>query len=216
VVLESTPIAPAAVITFLDVVRAHGLAPFVCLADAILADASGRALAGCVVSWSPRVIFPERLGEPARGGVMMTLALGPQEAVAAALTSAERAVGAAVQLAAFTLGEGRPWALRAQPPCASKGAALSRLAARLGVPRARVGAIGDWFNDLSMLAWAGTSFAMGQAPDEVRREATCVLRATAETGGGVAEAVALWLAEEERRGPQGRKGRKRKRREGCP
>lgn len=194
--LESARIAEGALRTLLAVSGAHALVPFVGLADRILAGASGRALAGYVAGWSPRVVFVDRFDEAlGDGSVVMILALGGEEAVAAALASAERSPGAAVQLATFPLGESGSWALRAQPRRASKGAALARLAARLGIPRARVGAVGDSRNDLSMLAWAGASFAMGHAPPEVRREATCVLRATAETGGGVAEAVERWLAD---------------------
>src|SRR5690606_23480875 len=40
-----------------------------------------------------------------------------------------------------------------------KGATLAALAASLGIARANVAAIGDWYNDISMLAWAGRSFA---------------------------------------------------------
>jgi len=196
--LECVRIERRALRVLLAVSRAHALAPFVCLADRILTGASGRPLAGYVAGWSPRALFVDRLehalGDDALGGVVMTLALGDEDAVAAALTSAERSTGAAVQLAAFPLGESGVWALRAQPGGAKKGAMLARLAARLGVPRACVGTIGDSLDDLSMLTWAGASFAMGHAPPAVRREATCVLQATAETGGGVAEAVERWLA----------------------
>src|SRR5690606_38875408 len=73
-----------------------------------------------------------------------------------------------------------------------KGATLAALAASLGIARANVAAIGDWYNDISMLAWAGRSFAMGQAPGPVRAAATDVLEAA--WGGGVAEAIARWLA----------------------
>jgi hydroxymethylpyrimidine pyrophosphatase-like HAD family hydrolase len=56
-----------------------------------------------------------------------------------------------------------------------------------------VATIGDWYNDVSMLEWAGQSFAMGQAPAEVKGAAKHSLRATAETGGAVAEVTHLGL-----------------------
>ncbi|MGH9599476.1 MAG: HAD-IIB family hydrolase [Terracidiphilus sp.] len=54
-------------------------------------------------------------------------------------------------------------------PCGvSKGAALARLAARLGVDRGEVMAIGDNWNDLDMLEWAGQAVVMGNACRELR------------------------------------------------
>ena len=49
--------------------------------------------------------------------------------------------------------------------------------------------VGDWINDVPMFLVAGRSYAMGQAPDEVKRAATFVLEETSEAGGGVARAV---------------------------
>ena len=40
-----------------------------------------------------------------------------------------------------------------------------------------------------MMTCAGRSFAMGQAPAEVKAAATDVLDATIETGGAIAEAI---------------------------
>lgn len=50
----------------------------------------------------------------------------------------------------------------------SKGAALERLAGRLGVDRLETLAIGDNWNDVDMLEWAGQSFIMGNAARELR------------------------------------------------
>jgi Cof subfamily protein (haloacid dehalogenase superfamily) len=68
------------------------------------------------------------------------------------------------------------------PVAASKGAALSRLAAHLEVPLARVVAVGDQENDLEMLRAAGLGVAMPEAPEEVRRAADRVAPAAAEGG----------------------------------
>ena len=53
-------------------------------------------------------------------------------------------------------------------PGVSKGKALEALVSHLGVSLAEVIAIGDGTNDISLLASAGTSVAMGNAPDEVK------------------------------------------------
>jgi len=54
------------------------------------------------------------------------------------------------------------------PPGVSKGWALKRLAARLGVDRAETMAIGDNWNDVDMLEWAGQAVIMGNAAMELR------------------------------------------------
>jgi hypothetical protein len=74
-----------------------------------------------------------------------------------------------------------------------KADGLTRLCARLGIEREEVVVVGDWLNDLSMFAWAGRSFAMGQAPLSVQEAATDRLAATSAEGGGVAEAIARAL-----------------------
>ena len=50
----------------------------------------------------------------------------------------------------------------------SKGLALERLAARLGVGRRETVAIGDNWNDVEMLKWAGQAVIMGNAALELR------------------------------------------------
>lgn len=68
----------------------------------------------------------------------------------------------------------------------SKGAALARLAAHLGVPRDQVMAVGDHDNDTSMLAWAGVGVAMGNASPSSRAVAAWVAPTVAEDGAAVA------------------------------
>ena len=54
------------------------------------------------------------------------------------------------------------------PPGISKGWALERLAARLGVDRKETMAIGDNWNDVAMLEWAGQGVVMGNAASDLR------------------------------------------------
>jgi Cof subfamily protein (haloacid dehalogenase superfamily) len=54
------------------------------------------------------------------------------------------------------------------PHGVSKGSALEQLAARLGVARSQTMAIGDNWNDLPMLEWAGRSVIMANASPELR------------------------------------------------
>jgi len=54
------------------------------------------------------------------------------------------------------------------PRGVSKGAVLKKLAAHLGVERKEVMAIGDNWNDVEMLEWAGQGVMMGNAAVELR------------------------------------------------
>jgi hypothetical protein len=54
------------------------------------------------------------------------------------------------------------------PKGVSKGWALEKLAARLGVDRRETMAIGDNWNDVEMLEWAGQGVVMGNAAAELR------------------------------------------------
>ncbi len=57
------------------------------------------------------------------------------------------------------------------PPGISKVWALERLAARLGVDRREVMAIGDNWNDFGMLEWAGQPYVMANSSSELRATA---------------------------------------------
>jgi Cof subfamily protein (haloacid dehalogenase superfamily) len=57
------------------------------------------------------------------------------------------------------------------PPGVSKGWALQRLAASLGIDRKEVMAIGDNWNDVEMLEWAGQAVLMGNAAHELKMKA---------------------------------------------
>jgi Cof subfamily protein (haloacid dehalogenase superfamily) len=52
----------------------------------------------------------------------------------------------------------------------SKGHALERWAGYRGIPRKEVMAIGDNYNDIEMLAFAGVPFIMGNAAEDLRRD----------------------------------------------
>jgi Cof subfamily protein (haloacid dehalogenase superfamily) len=73
------------------------------------------------------------------------------------------------------------------PPDVSKGTFVEGIAARLGIPREEIVAIGDMDNDLPMFAKSGLSIAMGNAQDDVKAQATYT---TASNGNeGFADAI---------------------------
>lgn len=77
-------------------------------------------------------------------------------------------------------------------PEVSKANALRTIAADLGIPPQEVVAIGDNHNDIGMLRFAGFGVAMGNAHEEVQKEANYVTRSNAEDGvAAVIEEVLL-------------------------
>jgi Cof subfamily protein (haloacid dehalogenase superfamily) len=72
-------------------------------------------------------------------------------------------------------------------PLATKGRALAWRAAQLGIPRDQVMAVGDNFNDLEMLMFAGLPVVMANAVDGLKRRGWPVTGGQDE--GGLAQAI---------------------------
>ena len=70
---------------------------------------------------------------------------------------------------------------------ASKGIALGKLAAHLGISRDEIACIGDGENDLPMFEASGMKFAMGNAVDKLKEKADFILPSNNEDG--VANAI---------------------------
>ncbi|QAY66389.1 Cof-type HAD-IIB family hydrolase [Paenibacillus protaetiae] len=69
-----------------------------------------------------------------------------------------------------------------QHPDANKGAALQQLAESRGIPPERVLAIGNYYNDIAMLEFAGLGLAMANSPDRVKEAADDVVLSNEEEG----------------------------------
>ena len=78
-------------------------------------------------------------------------------------------------------------------PDATKGSALAWRAAQLGLGRDEVMAVGDNFNDLEMLEYAGTAVVMSNAADGVKRPEWHVTGHQDE--GGLAQAIRQFALE---------------------
>ena len=111
--------------------------------------------------------------------------------IVAASSNAELLVELEARL--LPLVEGQAQVSRSQPVYldvtamrANKGDALATLAGFLGVPLQQTAAMGDGGNDPAMFHRAGLSIAMGQAEEEVRRQADVVTGANTEDGAALA------------------------------
>ncbi|WP_375068951.1 sugar-phosphatase [Stenotrophomonas lactitubi] len=87
----------------------------------------------------------------------------------------------------FAVLKSAPFFLEVFDRRAGKGPSLQKLAEHLGIDRANVMAIGDQENDLTMLRYAGTSVAMGNAIDAVK--ATARFETATNADEGVAKAI---------------------------
>lgn len=85
----------------------------------------------------------------------------------------------------------KPYFLEFSHPLAHKGAALAGLAARYGYGREEVIAMGDSYNDVEMLRWAGLGVAVANARPEALAVAAYVT--SAPVGQAVAEVVEKFI-----------------------
>src|SRR5450432_1292992 len=76
----------------------------------------------------------------------------------------------------------QPYYVDVTHPDANKGAVVMTLAQMLGIPVEQIATIGDMPNDTAMFAKSGTSIAMGQSSDEVKKAATYVTTSSEEEG----------------------------------
>lgn len=79
----------------------------------------------------------------------------------------------------------------------NKGVALASLAEKFGIPQKEVMAIGDSFNDLEMIKYAGLGVAMGNARTEIKEQANIVTLTNEEDG--VAEAIERYVLNREKK-----------------
>jgi len=64
----------------------------------------------------------------------------------------------------------------------SKAVAMEKIGDYLGIKKDEIIAIGDGFNDLPMIEYAGMGVAMGNAPEEIKRKANYVTLSNDEDG----------------------------------
>jgi hydroxymethylpyrimidine pyrophosphatase-like HAD family hydrolase len=174
------------------------LATFVFAKDAIGHDARGKPFVDYVTTWSLDVRVSDDALEhelwDAEDGVTAVVALGTRDQITEAVRAIAKLLADAVMVAMFPVRRGRHaaknvWALIVRAAGGTKGTAIRWIAEHEGVTLAETVCVGDWVNDVPMFDVAGRSFAMGQAPDEVKSRATHVLQETVTVGGGVARAI---------------------------
>ena len=100
---------------------------------------------------------------------------------AAGLQTCESAMQEALGAQA-TAVRSQTYYLDVTPPGVDKGTFVQTIAHRLGISTDLVATIGDMQNDLPMFRVSGTSFAMGNAADDVKQQATHVTASNEDEG----------------------------------
>ena len=172
----------------------NDLVAFLFAEDAIVHDERGADYLPYVRTWSTDLRYAHRVTEHAlwdsEAGMTAVVALGREANIGRTVADIQRDATESMQVAMFPFRrEGEHWGMVARASGGTKGTALEWIARHYGVSIAETVCVGDWLNDLAMLSAAGRSFAMGQAPDEVKASATDTLERTIEKGGGIAEAI---------------------------
>ncbi len=176
-----------------DLLHGFGLAPILFGADRIHHDDRGAHLNDYLRTWTPDVHHHGdlHLDHWATERLVAVAATGDHDAV----VQAAEAIAAdypELRPTKFTTWSGHGFLeLRAHGD--DKGTAIERLAAERHLDADQVVAVGDWLNDLPMLARAGRSFAMKGAAEAAIDAADHTLTAVRGEGGAVVElASRIW------------------------
>jgi len=177
-----------------DGMAASGSATFLFARDTVVHDAAGDPYLGYVSTWSTDLRRAARVADhelwDAEDGVTAVVGVGTSKQIGRAVEAIHASLTDVAQVAMFPLRRVREsWGMVVRAVGGTKGTALEWLAKHHGISVEQTVCVGDWLNDLTMFQVAGRSFAMGQAPDEVKRAATHVLTETNEVGGGIAKVV---------------------------
>jgi Cof subfamily protein (haloacid dehalogenase superfamily) len=199
-VLARRAIATDEVESILTALVDHDLSSFVFTHGAIHSCERGRQHHEYVSGWARNItahpdVLAAEVWRSDPDSTVMLVGIGSEDRVRAALVRlgplADR-----LESLSFSVAAGR--VVRFVSRGTSKGTGLADVAGRLGLTAERVAVVGDWFNDVPMLEWAGRSFAMPHAPDSVKSTATDVLPARSGESGAIAGALEAWLAELDR------------------
>ena len=194
--LASAPLPHSGVGALFDALGVYRPAAFVFSGDRVFFDDQGADYLPYVTTWSEqthrldRVLDVELWHE--QRPIAAVVALGTQAQISGVHEGVVAGHGEHLQSACFPIRRQAYdgiWGMVVRAPRVDKGTAIEWLAAHYGTTPEQIVVVGDWLNDIPMLRRAGRSFAMAQAPDEVKEAATDVLEADIWSGGGIAEAA---------------------------
>jgi Cof subfamily protein (haloacid dehalogenase superfamily) len=176
-----------------ETLREFDVPTFVFCENSIVHDSRGDAFLPYVQTWSRDVERTNRVWDHpvfAEGGQTAVVGLGTREQIESVHDRLRQEAKPNLQVATFGIERlGDLWGMIVRVDSVSKGTGIAWLARHHGVALSEIAVVGDWLNDVPMFALAGRSYAMGQAPAQVRAHATDLLEETSAHGGGIARVV---------------------------
>lgn len=169
-VVETHAIDPGAARKTLEAILDHRIDAWVYTADEWLLrdrDAPHREREENTVKFPPRVV--DDFGDALDHAVKITGVSDDLDLVARCEADVQKALGQTVSAA-----RSQPYYLDVTHPNANKGDVVGFLAKRFGVDPQDMATIGDQPNDTLMFRKSGMSIAMGNASDQVKKQATHV------------------------------------------
>jgi len=177
-IIEQRTVPPDVAAQAVELIRSHGLDAWVYRGnDWLVGKADGAHVEheAWTVKFSPKVVT-----DVAADLDQVTKVVGVSddlELVRRCEADARAALGARA-----TANRSQPYYLDVTNKDANKGAVLDYLSRHLGVPAAEIATIGDQPTDLPMFRLAGFSIAMGNSPDEVKKQASVVTESYNDEG----------------------------------
>ena len=129
----------------------------------------------------------DNLKSAVQGTVPKVLLLAEPDKIRAMQVELSHALGGR-----FTISISKPVFLEFTQRAVDKSRGIDVVCAKLGIAKADVMAIGDSYNDLTMLRDCGVGVAMGNAPDDIKMSANVITADCA--ANGVAEIIEAVLA----------------------
>jgi Cof subfamily protein (haloacid dehalogenase superfamily) len=167
-------VAPAVI----DVIRAHGLYPWIYRGTEWYVtdpDAPHAAREAATVQFQPAVV-PRYDGLLDRAAKIVGVS-DDHDRVERCEAAVRQQFGTHV-----SASRSQPYYLDVTHPEANKGVVAERLSHHYQIPLEQLATLGDGANDVLMFQRSGLSIAMGNASEEVRRQATCVTAANDDEG----------------------------------
>jgi hypothetical protein len=177
-VIDERPIPADVAPAVIDVIRAHGLYPWIYRGTEWYVtdpDAPHETQEAATVQFQPTVVpsYDGLLDRP----IKIVGVSDDHDRVERCEAAVQQQFGAHV-----SASRSHPYYLDVTHPEANKGVVAERLSHYYQIPLEQIATLGDGANDVLMFQRSGLSIAMGNASEDVQRRATCVTASNEDEG----------------------------------
>lgn len=186
--LRRRPMAPELVRELLPMLRQAGMSPWFYIGDACWTENHDEGIEALVKRTGSHIEVVADLSRKIPDGPEKILGILPAEDTARLQDRLEKHFAGRLYVT-----RSMPTQIEVLAADATKGQALAFVAERYGVPKERIAAFGDNFNDLELFKAAGLKVAMGNAEEPLKAAADIVTDTNDRSG--VAQVIEKLLAE---------------------